>query len=1063
MALKQGKKQVNLQAGNMGIISPPTTNITAQIAKPISEIVDSFRKTAEIDAKVNWKYQFDQTTRDHYLNLQNKFRADPEGMRNAIDTYSKTVLANTPNAFKSLAQNILANKNLMNMNHASTNLRIEDTRNAKNGWEVTKQSHKDELNNALFTIDNNPDSSPININNEIDKNFIKYNENYFNAQESLVETGRTPQSQITTDLDNDIENAERLRVLQIMKNIGEVDALKYIIEYASGKDSFKLQSQNPNNPIFKKYENYLKDPFTRADNVKAIKNLYTQHIGKNIFAKSQKPKINLDELKEVGKELHAIEFIGGAVDANALAEKIGVEPGSNTYKDLIEYVAKTNNIQRVVSKTMQNENKIINWDDEGVRPEEWATVVLANNGINKVRYGSLNTDGFITAMNLFSKQDYYPPQVESYLKINKGADYQDESSLNNFKEKADTYKYVQNLFPNVEYPHLYEKAINAGAIDEIENGNFSTATNILKNIDNENFETRLQNIANNENNTLNFRHMFNEKVRSPNWALEMMSGGKDELNQNLFTSQDQSTFFAMVPSNITPPLAYKKFENFFNESIANMTSGTDVNQWSEKNKGLVDKAWNVATRKLKQSGWGIETNTFDGQPKLVKDPYWRTHGEPNFNDIYSHVKKNFMTDKNAEDNFGTNNWKIIQQKLNQGFDNQDSNVKFSIDRQMYNDENGNPAYKLTLWEGDMAIPIEGNFKPGWTDYSKKPIPGAPTGSIGTLINDTTNEIYENFIKSGWFNNQVSTKQNKSISSPLDLSIQNQIRDYEKKTDLGKKFLYSIIRNGLSLSEFRFYPDIPGLNDQPAEIRPFAFVAKMMGYNGDFREISTDLATAAQIANNKLSMQKKINLNRNFSNLEKITEAQLPPEKTIMSNNVMELNHKNYALENYNNTELRLTHRTNNWGAVSSDNWDGELALNYQRDSRKFAVFAKPKDSIRAAVKTILNHSTLTASLNEVDTRYSSEPPIKHILMMYAEDSTSYLKSLEQHTNFKPDDTIDLMDSNQMYKLLKFITQHEMGFEYFNEKFGKNNPYVNSVIFTGFEEAINSYNGELGKL
>ena len=251
-------------------------------------------------------------------------------MRNAIDTYSKTVLANTPNAFKSLAQNILANKNLMNMNHASTNLRIEDTRNAKNGWEVTKQSHKDELNNELFNIENNPDSSPININNEIDKNFIKFNENYFNAQESLVETGRKPQSQITTDLDNDIENSERLRVFQIMKNIGEVDALKYIIEYANGKDNFKLQSQNPDNPIFKKYENYLKDPFTRADNVKAIKNLYTQHINKNIFAKSQKPKINLDELKEVDRELHAIEFIGGAVDANVLAEKIGVEPG---YKD----------------------------------------------------------------------------------------------------------------------------------------------------------------------------------------------------------------------------------------------------------------------------------------------------------------------------------------------------------------------------------------------------------------------------------------------------------------------------------------------------------------------------------------------------------------------------------------------------------------------------------------------------------------------------------------------------------------------------------------------------------
>jgi hypothetical protein len=42
-------------------------------------------------------------------------------------------------------------------------------------------------------------------------------------------------------------------------------------------------------------------------------------------------------------------------------------------------------------------------------------------------------------------------------------------------------------------------------------------------------------------------------------------------------------------------------------------------------------------------------------------------------------------------------------------------------------------------------------------------------------------------------------------------------------------------------------------------------------------------------------------------------------------------------------------------------------------------------------------------------------------------------------------------------------QHEMGKEYYLEKFGKQNQYVNSVIFKGINEAINSYNGELGKL
>ena len=83
--------------------------------------------------------------------------------------------------------------------------------------------------------------------------------------------------------------------------------------------------------------------------------------------------------------------------------------------------------------------------------------------------------------------------------------------------------------------------------------------------------------------------------------------------------------------------------------------------------------------------------------------------------------------------------------------------------------------------------------------------------------------------------------------------------------------------------------------------------------------------------------------------------------------------------------------------------------------------------------------------------------------MYAEDNTSYINALESKTNFDRNDTIDLMNVNQMHKLLKFIVQHEMGGKYFLEKFGQKNQYVNSVIFQGINDALNSYNGELGKL
>jgi hypothetical protein len=288
-------------------------------------------------------------------------------------------------------------------------------------------------------------------------------------------------------------------------------------------------------------------------------------------------------------------------------------------------------------------------------------------------------------------------------------------------------------------------------------------------------------------------------------------------------------------------------------------------------------------------------------------------------------------------------------------------------------------------------------------------------------------------------------------------------DMDEKNTWTKRAIYSVIRNGIKLSDFRFYPDVPGIDDTPMEIRPFAWIARMMGFKGDLREIRTELQTAASYANKNLSYQKKINLSRDLSDAEKITESALPPEETVMSRDMTNRNLKQWAIDNYQNEDYRLTHRTNNWTAVSSAGWDGELDITYTRGDRRFAIFAKPKDSIRAAVKTIINHSTLTSGINEVDKRYGSEPTFEEIFKMYAEDNESYLQALENKTNFDRNDKINLMNANEMHRLLKFIVQHEMGKDYYLDKFGPNSGYVNSVIFQGFNEAINSYNGELGKL
>ena len=93
MALKAGKRTVKLKpslADNIGIPKFADTNIAAEISKPISEAIDSFRKVAEADAAVDFKVNFKNKTRDHYINLQDKFKFDPDGMKNAVDSFSKT-------------------------------------------------------------------------------------------------------------------------------------------------------------------------------------------------------------------------------------------------------------------------------------------------------------------------------------------------------------------------------------------------------------------------------------------------------------------------------------------------------------------------------------------------------------------------------------------------------------------------------------------------------------------------------------------------------------------------------------------------------------------------------------------------------------------------------------------------------------------------------------------------------------------------------------------------------------------------------------------------------------
>lgn len=1048
MALKKDKSTVSIRApGDIPYV--PAKSYVSIAFDSFKPTLQRLQNEADQNAAANYFQDFQIKTRDQFEKFRNDFGMNPDQMKSVVDTYSKTLLDNTPNPYKIQANAMLSAYSQNSILFATSNKKKFDDGKLFSDRDTKWNNFNSEAEFSMRNFnDQELDLAIPGINKQFLNNLLHINEISYEDYTNLVATGKMKEKDHVKNITDQTEAllvSRGFHVMSTLYNNGqEVQALNWLNDYMRDEDKYDamIDEEFKDNSMYKVVRTLYEDDDSRARIVNNIYNKYKAFHRENIFGKSKKPQFSLEDFKEVGQPLGLDKFKGGAVSMDEVLSQLPeIDIGSTKYRELTKYVADANRIQSIVSKTMQNPETIYNFESEGDR-EMWAKAILANNGINKVQYSDLNTDSFKTAINLFAGQDYYPDEVRKYLTLSDAGSFRDEGTLNNFMEKSLMYQYVSNeeLFPNVEYNHLYQKAIDTGVIESIANKDYNRASSILESLQSENRDKKLENInAQFDGNNKSFEYMFNSQLQSPNAFLKFFQDKKDPLHDNLFAAGDQTTWLAWEPKEIIPPAAMASIKGMWHEEMAAMTVGENPDIWSKENSNLRKKSFNRVMKRMEDEGWGISTQTSNGKPKLVKNPFWHTYGTLNNNDVYAAIKEDFtMLSKNEQlSKYNTNKFEEVEGYFRQWADNKDGLVKIAIDRQNYKDNTGKHAYKLTMHIGDDMISLDKNFRPaGWTNLVNKEVPS----SNAQIINHTTNEIFENFKQSSWYDKLP-----------------------EDKKHWTKRAVYSVIRNGLKLSDYRFYPDIPGIDDVPAEIRPFAWIAKTLGFDGDIREIRTELQMAATTANNNLSYQKKINLSRDLSDAEKVNESLLPPEKTVMSENAMSLNFKQWALDNYQNTDLRLTHRTNNWGAVSSAGWDGEIDLKYQRDSRKFAVFAHPKDSIRASVKSIINHSLLTQNINNIDKRYGSEPTFNEIFEMYAEDNTSYINALESKTNFDRNDTIDLMNVNQMHKLLKFIVQHEMGGEYFLEKFGQKNQYVNSVIFQGINDALNSYNGELGKL
>jgi len=1069
MALKTGKKTVNLKssvADNIGIPKFPDTTISATIAKPVSEAIDAFRKKAEVDATANWQFQFNQQSRDHYLQLKDKFKFDPDGMRNAVDSYSKTTLANTPSAYKNVAQNILAQKNLANMSYATTNYNAREDQRALDGWDELKTSTMIDAGAHLDTITQNPNLSVLDINSFIGNDLQKtINHNYGGAETTLVQTNRLAGSQLKKNLTNDIIDMEALRVFSIIKKSGDVEGNKYFLNYAAGEDNFPVTPDNVNNPIFQKYANDIKDPFTRGKIIQKVKSLYDDYNSKNITAlKNSKIKYDIDREQDFGSVLDVNNFKDGA-NGNATNYVINAMPGisETDFPKAVEIVNKNINVQKLVSKAINNE--IIDNFESNEQMELFKTALLRRQGIDDKNITDIkNQDALGTVMEIYKNQNMEPTAVLKKINKDYNVNFKTPGMIEDFDENLALFNFIKSkdMFPyvTVENESIYNAANDIGISAMSSKEQKAEMLNKL-------LENKGNLVQNKEKISKNIDDNLSVAIDNMKWTIEMQDINTDTWWLKKIFNKEKNKFSHMfIPEStslwykgldMTPQVQTVWLDNIKTQ-LAYINGSKDIDITTDEGKEQFYKASIQALHSMNKQGYSATRLNGTGKVSMVKHGFEKEVGftGQGFDSALmaqaNWLKANLSEEEQIErfgfDPVGPSGKKqkpkdinaIMKTIIDDNYKN--LTVEFAGTYSIDNKGNKVPNYHAKIQIEDKLVNLtqgDNYFDP--TGFgSSKLIEGMPT-SRAQVIQEIAEKKFDLFM-------------NKKLGRFID-------GDSATEKWL-QKFFFATTKTFVEASDYRFYPDFPIADDVPKEVKPFNVIFKLLGKDIDVEKYYNEAAEINNEIDEMVSYDKQIMGNRRITDKEKLLEARTPPYKTSYTQENIQKTYRQYVYNNYENKDLPLTLRTNNYMAVmkTDETWDGEL-----KDistGNQAAIFASPVDSIRAGVRVMINNSTLIK--NETTKRYGNNPTIEEVLSVYAEDSESYLNALEDKTDFTRDTAINFFDGNQMNMLIKFMIEHEMGSEAFNQYYPPNNQlFLDQMIFEGYTRGINSFGGRLGKI
>ena len=1065
MALNAGKKQVKIAKDTSQIPYVNTKSKFGIAMDAFKPTIDRLDKEAAITAQSNYFQKFQIQTRDQLTIYKKEFENDPNGMKGVVDTYAKNLLDKVPNAYKGQATSMLtaATNNLV-ISAGNNRTKLDNQKTEFDNQEIWKMTNT----NAEFAINTASELPDVNmaksaINDKTAESMLFINNQAKTDFDNLVAIGSKETRSDKAHMKNITDGTKALHIsngYHMMKTIGnEKDAFEWLSLLNDGKNPTPITNKEiQENPVFKIFNDQMKDDDTRTEIINAIKNRYNDYRNLKNKSLATDNKFNMSEHKELGGALHFSNFSNGQnsnpekyITENfnvGVADSLKIKKHINEVYETQDNVVKIKNGEILIGLSKEQENNAF---------EQLLSEFAINQDPSKIL--DVQNDNFRLVKTIFEKNGSIPESWNTYLKKPTG-DLSQPEVMKGFKKQLEFYNQIkgefggfhtdvdtssfmfyasQNSLLELSDGEIAEAALNFNRKDKKEIS-FSVDSQISNDVSA--YELSINNALDGKKGLFSSWNFYRKSV-SRDLSLSTIFGEGNKFSKVLYP--DSWTAWADGPWDLMEDGVKADFKVAVAEELKFMASGASVD---------------ITNRKT------IELATFSALNKLLKTNYTPSQ--------FTEKKGYQLTKHGIENEFNLSDtatifsvlptmdawWATLSQSEKDagafGVDDNGVNIKYEdIQARMKDGEllpafkptglmvNGKMSYSVSVPNGNgqfvkITLPGE-NFQPGgWENVDKEDAP-SHKGEVLKVLADENYSFMEKLL--GDFNTTEPTTKL-----------------------LLRKFANSGEQGLINLANWSWMVDVPIADDLPTEIKPFKMLFNLLGKDvPDLDEKMSEIAIHNKKQADMMTYEQKINNNKLLNNKSKHLESLYPPHKQVHGSYRAGMMFQHYAIENYNNTTLPLTHRTNNVMGIEKSINDNSLDLTAENNT---AVFAHPKDSVKAAIIKMVNMSTLVKGGNK---EFGDTPSVEELLTKFnPKDKTLYLNALK-NSNLFAEDIVNFQDNNQMAAIIKFMIKVKMGNttkpgekSTFNTFYPKDNLMIDIYINEGVTEAFNTYAGSIGK-